>query len=70
MPPQHQVIHGGHVRKELDILEGAGNPDPGHPVRFQGSNVLIFEKYLSPAGFVDAADTVEDGGLSRLRWAR
>src|SRR4030042_5206588 len=63
MPSQHEISHGGHVGKKLDVLECAGNSNFRHLIGFKRSNILIPEKYLPITGLIDAADAIENRGL-------
>ena len=64
---QEVLQHGG-VLEQLDVLEGAGNAQPGNLVRWLvGQSQLALrpgEVDHARGGGVDAADQVEHGGLA------
>src|SRR5512141_3131291 len=61
--PQHQVVEDGHVVEEGDVLEGAGDPQVGHPVRLHPGDLPVLEVDRAALRLVDARDAVEDRGL-------
>src|SRR5262245_57768305 len=63
MPPGHDVVEDAHVREQLDVLEGARNPEPGHRARRKARNVMP-AKADAAFALVDAADAVESAGLA------
>ena len=50
--------------EQLDILEGARDAQPGHVVGRAAGDVLAVENDPPAAGFIEAADQIEDGGLA------
>ena len=63
MAAGHDVVEHAHVREQLDVLEGAGDAEPGDRARRQAGDVLAAEADAALAA-VDAADAVEGAGLA------
>jgi hypothetical protein len=63
VPPQHDVFHGGHAGEQLNILKGAGDAEARDEMGFQAVDSPAAKEDFSGTGSVNAADTVEDGGL-------
>ena len=59
------VVEHAHAPEEGDVLEGAGDPQPGALVGRQVRNVVSVEGDAPARGRVDPADAVEDAGLAR-----
>jgi hypothetical protein len=63
VPPGHDVVEHAHMGEELDVLEGAGDAEPGDGARRAAGDVLSAEGNAS-LSMVDAADAVEHAGLA------
>ena len=63
VPARHDVVEHAHVREQLDVLERACNPQPGHCTRRQARNVMTAEADATLT-LVDAVDTVQGAGLA------
>jgi hypothetical protein len=63
VPSGHDVVEHAHVPEQLDVLEGAGDAEPGHGAWRPARNVLAAEADATLAA-VDAADAVEHAGLA------
>jgi hypothetical protein len=64
---RHEVVQHGHVAEELDVLEGAGDPEPRDLVRAHARDLMLAVVDVGdvPAlGVVQAADAVEQAGLA------
>src|SRR5215469_11453709 len=69
MPAEQEVLQHGGMLEEFDILEGAGNPPLGDPMRWHSGDVLV-QEYQAPLGrIINPTDQVEDGGLAGPVWA-
>ena len=64
MPAQHQVVENGHLREQLDVLEGAGDAQVCDAMRLQADQVLAAEADRARVGLVEPRDAVEDGRLA------
>src|SRR5688572_5409051 len=63
-PAQHQVVENGHLREQLDVLEGAGDAQVCDAMRLQADQVLAAEADRARVGLVEPRDAVEDGRLA------
>ena len=64
MPPDHDVLEHGHLGKEADVLEGAGNARLGHLVH-GGRRVGLAVEFEAPGiRRVEPGDDIEEGGLA------
>ncbi len=61
---QHQVVEHRHLREQLDVLEGAGDPQVGDAIRAHPEEVLAHEPDRPLLGVIHARDAVEDRGLA------
>ena len=64
MAAEEEVIHDGHVGKEFNILEGAGNPQIANTMSLHSCNFTIFKDDLTFLGRIDPVDAIEKGSLS------
>jgi hypothetical protein len=60
----HDVILSTETGVELDILKGSGNAELSQLIGTHAGNFLPIEVYLTPLGFVETIDAVEDGSLA------
>ncbi len=61
---QQQVLEHGHLREQLDVLEGAGDAEFGHPVGAGAHQALALPTDVALLGAVHLADRVEYRGLA------
>ena len=64
VPAEHQVVEHGEVLEQRDVLEGAGQPRRGDPVRPLAQDALAEELHRALLGPVDAGEHVEQRGLA------
>ena len=60
----HDVILSAQPGVQLDILKGSRNAEFGQLIRAHSGNSLPIVVYLAFLRFVEAIDTVEEGGLA------
>jgi hypothetical protein len=70
VPAQHQVVEHAHVLEQLDVLEGAGDPESSDPMRRQSVDAMglplrVLERDLAGLRSVHAGQAVEQAGLPR-----
>lgn len=64
MPRCHQVVEGGHVGIESDILEGTGNSQRGTFIGGQMGNILALKQNTTLLGMIKTADAVDGTGFA------
>ena len=65
MHANHDVLKNGHIRKELQVLKGPGQPPLSDPVRGEVCNLLSFKKYAASGGGNYPRYDVEKCGFPR-----
>ncbi len=69
VPTKQDVVQGGEIRKELNVLKHAGHTEPGDLVWFHGEQAGSFEVDGTLLGPIHAIQTVEDRRLAGAIWA-
>ena len=69
MAPEQQVLQHAKLRKQLVVLERAGNAPLGRRVRRRLRDLRPVEDDRTVARVVGAGDAVEKAGLARAVWA-
>ena len=64
VPADQQICQHGRILEQFDVLEGAGDAEPGDVVSRLLGDVLVFEKDLAVRRRIDARDQVEDRALA------
>ena len=64
MTSGHQVFHGAHVRKKLNILKGPGNPKLRHTIGLLSLNLPVLKEDTPFCRLIDSIDAVEKGRLA------
>ena len=64
MPADQQVLQQRGIGEQLDVLEGARDPQPGDHMRRRAGDVLPVKQQLAFGGIIDPADQIEDRGLA------
>ena len=59
------VVEGGHVVEQADVLKRARNAQTGHLVRLGAGDVLAIENHRAAGGLIEAGDAVEERRLAR-----
>jgi hypothetical protein len=65
MPAEHQVVEQGEMREQPEVLEGAGDPQPGGFGRASPDELHAVQAERALLGPVDLVDAVEDRRLAR-----
>ena len=64
VPADQQVAEHGRILEQFDVLEGAGDAEPGDAERRLLGDVLVLEVNPARGRGVDARDQVEDRALA------
>src|SRR6266851_4808758 len=64
---QH-VVENAHLREERHVLKGARDAETDHLIRAQLQQFVLFEADAARGRLVQAADAVEETGLTRAIW--
>src|SRR5260221_1703007 len=69
VPADQQVAEHGRIFEQFDVLEGAGNTEPGNVERRLLGDVLVLKINPARGRAVDSRDQVEDRALAGAIWA-
>ena len=61
----HDVLNGGHVAEEANVLKGAGDAQTRNPVGGTAVEAVAIKEYIALVNLIEAGDAVEKGRLAR-----